>query len=122
MAPTVNRLSWALPWIVGVLIGFTTLPVYARPSPLLHPSPRALAQGDDEPPLKRQGAPVVKQEPSRVVVDDPPIYKKWWFWALTAAVVGGTVAFGALTFKSADPVPRACPPSTILCFGDGRPE
>jgi hypothetical protein len=89
---------------------------------LLRPSPRALAAADDDPPPHANSVTLRRPPPKPVVVeDDSPVYKKWWFWALTAAVVGGTVAYGALTFKAAEPRPRACPPTTRVCFGDGRP-
>jgi hypothetical protein len=105
---------------LGVLISFSTLPVLAAPK-LLQPSARALAQGDsDDPPLRRRETPVVKQEPQKVELDEAPIYKKWWFWALTAAVVGGVVTVGVLSNKPTETFPHACPPSTVLCFGDGR--
>jgi hypothetical protein len=89
----------------------------------LQPSARALAAAD-EPPPHVDPAPIKRPPPTQVTTaaDDTPVYKKWWFWALTAAVIGGTVAFGALTFTPADPRPRACPPTTRLCFGDGRPQ
>jgi hypothetical protein len=92
-------------------------------SRLFHPSARALAAaGDDEPPphedpLKVKPKPVKKAEPE----EEAPVYKKWWFWALTAAVVGGTVIFGVSTFKPAQHLPAACPPMAVACFGDGRP-
>ena len=91
---------------------------------VLKPSPRALAAADgDEPPAHVDPATVLKPAPKPVAAeDDTPVYKKWWFWALTAAVVGGTAAFGALTFTAAEARPRACPPSTRTCFGDGRPQ
>jgi hypothetical protein len=91
---------------------------------LLRPSPRALAAAtQDEPPPHAEPATLRRPEPKpEVVVDEAPVYKKWWFWALTAAVVGGTVAFGAATFEASRPRARACPPSTLVCFGDGRPQ
>jgi hypothetical protein len=92
-----------------------------RTGDLLRPSPRALAAADEPPPHVDPLAPK-RPVPAQVVVqlDDAPVYKKWWFWVMTAAVIGGTVAFGALTFKPAEPHPRACPITTLVCFGDGR--
>jgi hypothetical protein len=89
---------------------------------LLKPSPRALAAADkDEPPPRLDQAPLERKPVKPVVADDDsPVYRKWWFWAVAAAVVGGTIAFGALTFTPAAAHPRACPPTTRLCFGDGR--
>jgi hypothetical protein len=90
-------------------------------SPLFHPTTRALAAADDEPPphLDRRAAKKPEQPatPHEVV----PVYKTWWFWALTAAVVGGTVVFGVATFKPAPHAPMACMPDSVACFGDGRP-
>jgi hypothetical protein len=91
---------------------------------VLRPSARALAaaSGGDDPPPHASAVTLRRPPPKAAVVeDDSPVYKKWWFWVLTAAVVGGTVAYGALTFKAAEPRPRACPPTTRVCFGDGRP-
>jgi hypothetical protein len=90
----------------------------------MHPSARALAMaGDDEPP-PHEDPRAVKKQPVKVAgpAEEAPLYKKWWFWALTAAVVGGTVIFGVTTFKPAVHVPNACPVGTIACFGDGRPQ
>jgi hypothetical protein len=91
-------------------------------SPLLHPSTRALAAADDEDPPPREDRRAVKKQPEKAVEaeDEAPVYKKWWFWALTAAVVGGTVIFGVATFKPADHPPKACMPGTVACFGDRR--
>jgi hypothetical protein len=100
-------------------------PAFGKGAPvdLLRPSPRALAAAD-EPPPHVDPALIKKPPPTQVVVvaDDTPVYKKWWFWAVAAAVVGGTAAFGALTFTPTEARPRACPPSTRVCFGDGRPQ
>ena len=94
-------------------------PVLADGS-VLRPSPRALAAAD-EPPAHVEPATVRQAPPKPVVAaDDTSVYKKWWFWVVTAAVVGGTIAYGALSFTPAEPRPRACPPSTRVCFGDGR--
>jgi hypothetical protein len=105
-----------------VLAMALSAPVLGEVRGPLKPSARALAVADEPPPHADPRA--VKPPPTQVTVvqDDTPVYKKWWFWALTAAVVGGTVAFGALTFTPAEPRPRACPPATRLCFGDGRPQ
>ena len=51
---------------------------------------------------------------------EKPYYKKWWFWALTAAVVGGTVALGVWAVEPSQVPARACSPGVIGCFGDGR--
>jgi hypothetical protein len=114
MAPTLaRRIAFAL-----VLV--TSAPVLAH-ADLLKPSPRALAAADgDEPPPHVDPAKLRKPEPKKVELDDSPVYKKWWFWVVTAAVVGGTIAYGALTFTPAEARPHACPPSTRVCFGDGR--
>jgi hypothetical protein len=110
------------PRIVALLIGlmlWTGTTAARADSRLLHPSTRALAAADDdEPPLHRQrdAKPVIKKAPA----EETPVYKKWWFWALTAAVVGGTVIFGVSTFKPAAHLPNACAAGTQACFGDGR--
>lgn len=121
-------------WVVfGVVASLAVPPVAARageatadtlrpPLGLLQPSARALLQPDDEDPPPRVDRTVVeKPVEKKRVEDDRPIYKTWWFWALTAAVVGGTVTAGVLTIKgSPAPPPLGCPPSTLACFGDGR--
>jgi hypothetical protein len=90
-------------------------------SPLFHPSPRALAAaGDDDPPPRNASRAVKEPAADAAPKEETPIYKKWWFWALTAAVVGGTVAFGVAKFKPAVHLPHACPPAAVACFGDGR--
>jgi hypothetical protein len=107
---------------IAFLVAFAfSIPALANDS-LLRPSPRALAAADEPPP--HVDRPTVARPAARpaVALDDSPVYKKWWFWALTAAVVGGTIAFGALTFTPAEPRPRACPATTLACFGDGRPQ
>lgn len=53
-------------------------------------------------------------------VDEVPVYKKWWFWALTAAVIGGTVALGVWAADPSDTPARPCSAGTRVCFGDGR--
>ena len=91
---------------------------------LLHPSQRALAAaGDDEPPAHEDNPLKVKPHPVKAVPEEEaPVYKKWWFWAITGAVVGGAVIFGAATFKPAQHLPMACPETVVACFGDGRPQ
>ncbi|HXU82873.1 MAG TPA: hypothetical protein VN914_15845 [Polyangia bacterium] len=110
--------------IVALAAVMAWAPALARAdSPLLHPSQRALAAaGDDEPPphadpRAQKATPARKAEPE----EETPIYKKWWFWALTGAVVGGTVIFGVAAFKPAQHLPAACDPMAVACFGDGRP-
>jgi hypothetical protein len=93
-------------------------------SRILHPSQRALAAaGDDEPPPYEDPLkPKPKVVKAAAPEEEPPLYKKWWFWALTAAVVGGTVIAGVTTFKPAQHLPMACPPTAVACFGDGHPQ
>jgi hypothetical protein len=90
----------------------------------------ALAMATEEPPLTRSQI-IEKQKQENAAadavekkkeVDQTPYYKKWWFWALTAAVVGGTVALGAWAVDTSTPPARACSPGVIACFGDGRME
>jgi hypothetical protein len=90
---------------------------------VFHPSQRALAAaGDDEPPPHLDPKAVKPKPVKAVPEDEAPVYKKWWFWAVTAAVVGGTVIFGVSTFKPAQHLPRACSPTAVVCFGDGHPQ
>jgi hypothetical protein len=92
-------------------------------SRLLHPSPRALAAADDDEPPAHEDPRKAKPKAAKAVPEEEaPVYKKWWFWALTAAVVGGTVIFGVTTFKPAQHLPAACSPTAVACFGDGRPQ
>jgi hypothetical protein len=88
----------------------------------------ALAQADETPPPTRSQvlAQQQREEAARAVAEkkkvqaDAPYYKKWWFWALTGAIVGGTVALGFWAIEPS-PVPaRACSLGVIGCFGDGR--
>ena len=53
---------------------------------------------------------------------DTPYYRKWWFWALSAAVVGGTVALGVWAVDPGTKPANACPAGVLVCFGDGRME
>ena len=53
-------------------------------------------------------------------VDERPYYKKWWFWALTAAVVGGTVALGVWAVEPTTKPAQSCEATAIACFGAGR--
>jgi hypothetical protein len=107
--------------LLAALMGWTAATARAD-SRLLHPSPRALAAADDEPPAHEDSRAVKPRPVKAAPEDEAPVYKKWWFWALTAAVVGGTVLFGVTTFKPAQHLPTACPPTTVACFGDGRPQ
>jgi len=108
--------------IAFLLVVAVSAPLLAKEN-LLAPSPRALAAADDEPP-PHVDRTTVRKAPVRPVMaaDEVPVYKKWWFWAVTAAVVGGTIAFGALTFTPVEPRPSACPTTSVTCFGDGRPQ
>jgi hypothetical protein len=89
----------------------------------------ALAQTQDEtPPPTRSQVLADKQREQTLqaeaekkkLVADVPYYKKWWFWALSAAVVGGTVALGIWAIDPSVPPARACSIGVIGCFGDGR--
>lgn len=86
----------------------------------LAPSERALAAADDEPPPRDTRIVRRSTTATVAVADEAPVYKKWWFWALTAVVVGGTIAFGVATNEPPQHLPHACPPGTATCFGDGR--
>ncbi len=82
--------------------------------------PLLLAPADEPPPRERLAVvrPVAAVQPKKD--DDAPIYKQWWFWALTAAVVGGTVALGVAVIEPQGSRPRPCAPGLLTCFGDGR--
>jgi hypothetical protein len=112
--PIAGLLAAMMVWLAGTATA-------RADSPLLRPSQYALAAADDEDPPPREDPRALKKKPVEAVPqDEKPIYKTWWFWALTAAVVGGTVAFGVSTFKPAAHLPNACPPTAVACFGDGR--
>lgn len=66
--------------------------------------------------------PVTTQGATARELDETPAYKKWWFWALTAVVVGGTVALGKWAAKPTTQPAHSCAPGTVACFGDGRPK
>ena len=106
--------------LVGAVMLMAALPARAD-HPLLHPSARALAAADDDEPPPHQQQVVTKPVTPAVPPEETPVYKTWWFWALTAAVVGGTVIFGVATFKPTPHAPQACVPMAAACFGDGRP-
>lgn len=89
----------------------------------------ALAQSptDEPPPGRSQTVPQKeREEAARAEAQkkrqeaETPYYKKWWFWALTAVVVGGTVALGAWAVEPSTAPARACSIGVIGCFGDGR--
>jgi hypothetical protein len=102
---------------VATAIGVAALPARAD-----EPAARRLmrlAQADDPPARPRLATP--PPPPPPVEQEERPIYKTWWFWALTAAVVGGTVALGlAMREPDKERPPRACTPGVLVCFGDGR--
>jgi hypothetical protein len=87
----------------------------------------ALVQEEQPPPTvsqiraekEREQAAQADVEKKKVVAD-APYYKKWWFWALSAAVVGGTVALGIWAVEPSVQPARACSIGVIGCFGDGR--
>jgi hypothetical protein len=98
-------------------LALLTAPV-ARAQPPLPPH-LSVAQADEPPPHEVAAPPPVVQKP--VAPEEAPVYKKWWFWALTAAVVGGTVALGVVLAKPAATHPPApCQSGVLACFGDGR--
>lgn len=103
-----------------VLAVGTGRPAHAG-SVVLAPSLSALAAADDDPP-PRGGREAVKKKAAEPEVppEERPVYKTWWFWALTAAVVGGTIVLGVVTFKPSTNPPMACEVGVVACFGDGR--
>jgi hypothetical protein len=60
--------------------------------------------------------PSVKDEDE----DEGSVFRTWWFWALTAGIVGSTVALGVWAGQPGDTPARICQPDSIACFGDGR--
>ncbi len=85
-------------------------------------------QVDDETPTALSGTPeptetdeLLTKAPARPADDEEDsVFKTWWFWALTAAVVGGTVALGVWAAQPEDQPAGLCSPGVIACFGDGR--
>lgn len=87
------------------------------------------AAEDDETPAALYGEPpaaideaqtLSKQPPQPVDEEEESVFKTWWFWALTAGVVGGTVALGVWAAQPEDQPAGLCSPGVIACFGDGR--
>jgi hypothetical protein len=87
-----------------------------------------VALADDPPPThseklaqqQREAEAQAKADEKTRETVEKPYYKKWWFWALTAAVIGGTVALGVWAVEPTTVPARACSPGVIGCFGDGR--
>jgi hypothetical protein len=110
--------------MVGLLV-----PAHPSAAQDLVKAAAALVLADEEPPPTRSQmlkqmqeeeeakAAAQKKQPD---VDDTPVHKKWWFWALTAAVVGGTVGLAVWAIEPSTQPARACTPGVIGCFGDGR--
>lgn len=118
MSPPLAR-SAAL--IVAAAVSLTALPHPASADEPLGRRLMLLAQSDEPPPREPRTATPPPPPPRPAEDDERPIYKTWWFWALTAAVVGGTVALGVAMRDTSGPrPPRACPMGVIACFGDGR--
>ena len=63
--------------------------------------------------VKAKDKPVVEEE-------EGSVFKTWWFWALTAGIVGSTVALGVWAAQPGETPARICQPGSIACFGDGR--
>ena len=86
------------------------------------------AADDDETPAALSGEPAapeaaeaeVKKPAVMVNDEESSAFKTWWFWALAAAVVGGTVALGVWAAQPEDQPAGLCSPNVIACFGDGR--
>lgn len=85
------------------------------------------AADDDETPSALTGAPsavdeteATAQKPVRMDEEESSVFKTWWFWALTAAVIGGTVALGVWAAQPEEQPAGLCSPNVIACFGDGR--
>jgi hypothetical protein len=109
---------WALLAVDPAVAQAPAAPVDAPAS-----SPTPAGDSDDPPPADDPG-PVLDAEADKKAVPVPEeersVFKTWWFWALTAAIVGGTVALGVAAADTVDPTARNCAPTVSACFGDGR--
>lgn len=76
---------------------------------------RSAIDGEEQPVSVAAGQPA-----SAVPEDEAPVYKRWWFWALTGAVVVGTVGLVAWASQTTESPARPCAAGTLVCFGDGR--
>jgi hypothetical protein len=85
------------------------------------PPPREPPPDTTSPALKDLNAKAA-QNKAQQDADEAPAYKKWWFWALSAVVVGGTIALGAWAAEPSTQPARGCDLGVLACFGDGRPK
>ena len=116
-----------LPFLLGTLIAAGSLAPAAQARDLVRAAAR-VALADEPPPTRSQKLAQEQREAEARAQSDQkhketvesPYYKKWWFWALTAAVIGGTVALGVWAVEPSAVPARACSPGVIGCFGDGR--
>jgi hypothetical protein len=114
-------------FLLGTLIAASSLAPAAQARDLVRAA-AMVAQADEPPPTRseklaqqqREADARAQAEGQKKETVEAPYYKKWWFWALTAAVVGGTVALGIWAVEPSAVPARACNPGVIGCFGDGR--
>jgi hypothetical protein len=99
---------------------------FARDPDLVRATAALVLAQEEPPPTRSQVLEKQRREEAaraQVQVKQPdttPYYKKWWFWALSAAVVGGTVALGAWAIEPSTKPANSCSPGVVACFGDGR--
>jgi len=117
----------SLTLLLGMVIASGLLAPEARARDLVRAAAR-VALADDPPPTvserraqeQREAEARAQSDQKKRDAEESPYYKKWWFWALTAVVVGGTVALGVWAIQPSTVPARACSPGVIGCFGDGR--
>jgi hypothetical protein len=111
----------------ALLAGPTLRPMPAQARDLVKATAALVLAQEEPPPTRSQILEKERREaearaklPQQKQADTTPYYKKWWFWALSAAVVGGTVALGAWAIEPSTKPANSCSPGVIACFGDGR--
>jgi hypothetical protein len=129
MPATMKQRQRLVPVLVGLVAIHLLLGAVSRPARAaedLVKATAALVLAEEPPPTRSQLLEQKRKEDEEKArnkkpeVDDTPVYKKWWFWAMTGAVVGGTVLLGAWAIKPSTQPAKACPNGSIGCFGDGR--
>ncbi len=125
--PAIAMRRKSLTFLLGLVIATGTVAPTARARDLVRAAAQVALADDPPPTLSEKRAREQREAEARVQADskkpgseEAPYYKKWWFWALTAVVVGGTVALGVWAVQPSTVPARACSPGVIGCFGDGR--
>jgi hypothetical protein len=111
--------------VVAALLVAAAFGVVARPAAAADPLPSLstlLAVEDpaasDAPDLARPAG--TAQTAAVAPEDESPVYTKWWFWAITGAVVVGTVGLVVWASQPTDTPAKPCSAGTLVCFGEGR--